>query len=403
MTFNLTAREMLENPYPIYARLRQHEPVTLVEQQAMGQAWFLTRYDDVMAVLKDPRFSSDMRKRPAPKTWRNRIWMPNIFRTLQDSMVMADDPDHRRLRDLVHKAFTPARIERMAGRTQEISDELLDKAARKSEVDLVADFALPLPLTVISEILGVPEKDRLKFHKWTASALNVTSGGLGRILSLVPDALQMFRFIKSLIRLRQTDPQDDLITGLVQAENNHDRFSDDETLAMIFLLLFAGHETTVNLIGSGTLALLEHPDQFEKLHDNPDLIGSAVEELLRYANPVTLVAPRLALVDVEIGGHRISAGSTVQLGLASANRDETAFDNPDDLDITRNPNRHVAFGMGIHYCLGAPLARLEGRIAINTLVQRYPQMQLAVPFDRVKWRSSVGVRGLQALPLKLNG
>jgi cytochrome P450 PksS len=403
MTFNLATREVLENPYPIYARLRQQDPIALIEQQTLGQAWFITRYDDVMAVLKDPRFSSDMRKRATQKTWRNRIWMPNIFRALQDSMVMADDPDHRRLRDLVHKAFTPVMIERMAGRVQEISDELLDRAARKPVVDLVADFALPLPLTVISEMLGVPEKDRLKFHKWTSSALNVTSGGLWHILLLVPDALQMFRFIKSLIKLRRANPQDDLITGLVQAENNNDRFSEDETLAMIFLLLFAGHETTVNLIGSGTLALLEHPDQFQKLHDHPELIDSAIEELLRYANPVTLVAPRLALADVEVGGQRIPAGSVVQLGLASANRDETAFDNADGLDITRNPNRHVAFGMGIHYCLGAPLARLEGRIAINTLVQRFPKMALAVPIEQLQWRSSVGVRGLQALPLKLNG
>lgn len=401
MAFNLAAREFLENPYPIYAHLRQHEPVTLIQQRQMGEGWFLTRYDDVMQVLKDPRFSSDFRKR-SPESARGSRWMPNVFKAFQDSMVMADDPDHRRLRDLVHKAFTPAMVERMEGRIHEITNELLDRAAKKREVDLIRDFALPLPLTVISEMLGIPEKDRLKFHHWTASFLDSTVAGKWGIVRLLPNALQMFRFFKSLVKLRRAHPQDDLITGLVQAEDNNDRLSEDETLAMIFLLLLAGHETTVNLIGNGMLALLEHRDQLQKLHDHPELIDSAIEELLRYSNPVVQVAPRLALVDVEIGGHHIPAGSTLQLGIASANRDETAFENADDLDITRNPNRHVAFGMGIHYCLGAPLARLEGRIAINALAQRFPNMQLAVAPDQVKWRNSVGVRGLQALPLKLN-
>jgi cytochrome P450 PksS len=402
MALDLAARDVLNNPYPTYTRLRQNEPLALLSSGEKGQVWFLTRYEDVLQVLKDPRFSSDPRKRHDEQPSQTRRFVPHILRAFQDSMVMVDDPDHRRLRDLVHKAFTPAMVEQMAGRIQDISDQLLDQASIKPVADLIHDFALPLPLTVISEMMGIPEKDRLKFHRWTASFLESFSGGLSNILIQLPNGYKMYRFFKTLVKQRRSDPQDDLITRLVQAEDSNDHLSEEETLAMIFLLLFAGHETTVNLIGNGTLALLEHRDQLQKLHDNPDLIDSAFEELLRYSNPVMTVAPRIALEGVEIRDQRIPAGSTIQLGIASANRDEAAFDHADELDIMRSPNRHVAFGMGIHYCLGAPLARLEGRIALQTLVQRYPNMQLAIPFDAVKWRNSVGVRGLQSLPLRLN-
>jgi cytochrome P450 PksS len=211
----------------------------------------------------------------------------------------------------------------------------------------------------------------------------------------------MMRFFRKLIHLRRAEPRDDLLTALVQAEEQGDRLSEDELISMIFLLLLAGHETTVNLIGNGTLALLQHPEQLQKLRENPELIGSAVEELLRYGNPVEQPSPRFAREEIHLDGHVIPQGATVMPLLASANRDESMFENADKLDITRKPNRHVAFGMGAHYCLGAPLARLEGTIALQQLVRRFPQMKLAVPEEQLRWRGSVGLRGLKALPLRL--
>src|SRR5574341_439466 len=356
MAVNLAASEVRADPYPLYARLRQDEPVTLMDYPMMGPrtvpTWLVTRYEDVLAVLKDPRFSNDMRKsRMTGSDRMNRRWMPRIFQSFQNMMITTDDPEHRRLRDLVHKAFTPRMIEGMTGRIEQVASDLLDRASQKPAADLVADFALPLPLTVISEMMGVPPKDRLKFRRWSAKFLDISSSTPLQLLMQIPTAFQMGRFFKSLLALRRRDPQDDLITGLVQAENDNERLSEDEQIAMIFLLLLAGHETTVNLIGSGTLALLEHPGQLQKLREDPDLIESAVEELLRYTNPVEQIAPRYALEDVEIGGQHLPAGSMVMVGIASANRDETVFAHPDDLDITRQPNKHLAFGMGIHYCL----------------------------------------------------
>lgn len=401
MTINLAAPEFRKNPYAVYARYRQQEPIATVDTGYAKGAYFLTRYDDVLQVLKDPRFSSDSRKlhpdRKKPLVMR---WLPNFFDALQNSMVMADDPDHRRLRDQVHKAFTPTRIQSMTSRIETLCGQLLDQAARRPEIDLIAEYALPLPLTIISEMMGVPPAQRAKFHHWTARFLESTSG-IGRMMYQMPSAISMYRFLNKMVRLRSAEPQDDLITALVQAEVDHQRLSTDETLAMLFLILFAGHETTVNLIGNGTLALLEHRDQLQKLHEQPELIDSAIEELLRYGNPVEQVAPRYAMEDIEVGGRIIPKGAHVMLALGSANRDERTFENPDDLDITRSPNRHLAFGMGMHFCLGAPLARLEGQIAVHMLVQRFPQMQLAVPMDQLQWRNSVGVRGLKSLPIRL--
>lgn len=388
--------------YGILASLRKEEPIARVISKSPKPEWLLTRHDDIAQVLKDPRFSSDMRKlREGRKSILESRWMPNLFRAIENSMVMVDDPQHRRLRDLVHKGFTPKRIEDMGKRIEELCDDLLDAAAAKPTTDLIADLALPLPLTIICELMGVPPSDRRKFRKWSGNLLQVSSM-MGVILE-IPNALAMYRYLRKLIQRRRVDPQDDLTTALVQATIQDDRFTEDEIVAMLFLLLFAGHETTVNLIGNGMLALLEHRDQFELLHQQPGLIDSAIEELLRYGNPVTLVAPRWATEDLEINGHCFPKGSFLTLVLMSANRDEAVFENADDLDITRNPNRHVGFGLGVHYCLGAPLARLEGRIAIQKLVQRFPEMRLAVPFDQLRWKASSGVRGLEALPLKLHG
>jgi cytochrome P450 PksS len=318
-----------------------------------------------------------------------------------NSMILVDDPDHARLRNLVHKAFTPQMIRRLEPRIVAVSHDLLDRALDKEQVDLIADFALPLPLTVISDMMGVPEGDRLNFHRWSSAFLDTSFDKPLALLPQLPNALRLNRFYKKLIRLRRDNPADDLITALVEAEEGGDRLSEAELVAMLFILLLAGHETTVNLIGNGTLALLENPDQLAKLRRRPELMGSAVEELLRFTNPVESIAPRYALDDVVLSGHRVPQGDTVLVVIASANRDETVFERADELDIERQPNKHVAFGHGIHYCLGAPLARLEGQIAFSVLLERCPDLALAVPSDTLEWRQSAAVRGLKALPVKL--
>jgi cytochrome P450 len=251
-------------------------------------------------------------------------------------------------------------------------------------------------------MIGVPRKDRMKFRKWSTTFVDSTSGKPWHLLVNLPNTFLMDRFFKRLIELRRREPSDDIITGLVQAEEGGDVLSEDELSAMLFLLLLAGHETTVNLIGNGVLALLEHPDQLAMLRQNPHLMGSAIEELLRFTNPVQHIAPRYPLEDVEICGQVVPRGSSVLVNLASANRDESVFENADRLDITRQPNKHLAFGIGIHYCLGAPLARMEARIAFSMLLERFPKLRLAAPAEEIQWRSSVSLRGLKSLPVRLD-
>jgi cytochrome P450 PksS len=248
-------------------------------------------------------------------------------------------------------------------------------------------------------MMGVPQNDRDKFHRWSSRFLEVGAGNPAVFLRQIPNAFRMTRFFKKLIALRRLNPGDDLVTGLVQAEDAGDRLNQDELISMIFLLLLAGHETTVNLIGNGMLALLQHPEQLQKLRDQPELIDTAIEELLRFGNPVEHGSMRHAIEDVEIGGQVIPKGSMIILLLASANRDEQIFDKPEQLDITRDPNRHLGFGFGLHYCLGAPLARLEGRIAIQKLIHRFPNLCLATSPERLEWRNTMAVRGLRTLPV----
>ena len=395
---------MRADPYPIYAKLRKTTPVVPATIAFMGDVVLVTRYQDVLEGLKHPLLlSSDLDKSSGFNSdLFNSWWVPKVFKSIQDSMVTSDDPDHRRLRNIVHQAFTPKMIEKMRARVIEVTDDLLDKMAKKKNVELIADFALPLPLTIISDMMGVPDKDRPRFHKWSGKFLEVATGDPKIMLRQLPNGVRMYRFFEKMIKLRRREPQDDLLTALVNAESDGERLSQDELISMIFLLLLAGHETTVNLIGNGTLALLENPDQMELLLKKPDLIDLAVEELLRYSNPVEHGNIRIALEDFEMGGYMIKKDSVVMLLISSANRDETVFENADKLDITRNPNRHLSFGFGIHYCLGAPLARLEGQIAIQKLVERFPDMHLSIPREDIRWRNTTAVRGVDKLPLSLN-
>jgi cytochrome P450 PksS len=265
-------------------------------------------------------------------------------------------------------------------------------------MDLVRAYALPLPLTVILELQGIPSQDRDRFHRWSKALIKTPTPI--NMLRAFPSIIAFMRYLRRLFRQLRSTPQVGLLTAMVQVEEAGDRLSEDELLAMAFLLLIAGHETTVNLIASGTLALLQHPDQLQLLRSDPSLIRPAVEELLRYTNPLETTTPRYAREDVTVAGVAIPRGATVLAVLASANRDERQFEHPDRLDITRENNRHLAFGQGAHFCLGAPLARLEGQIAINTLLHRLPDLHLAVPVKSLRWRTTPVLRGLEALPVR---
>ncbi|HLL55059.1 MAG TPA: cytochrome P450 [Myxococcaceae bacterium] len=391
------------NPYPTYARLRQTAPVAYTHLPTWGHAWLLTRYEDVANAFKDPRFASDRFNVPDSKADHrfDRWWLPRAFRIFKHLMVAKDAPTHTRLRNLVHKAFTPRMVEKIRGDMEQVTERLLDAAEKKGDVNLIEDFALPLPVTIISQLLGVPAEDQNGFHRRIGKFLSTNENTLFSLMGQVPNMINLHRFLLEIIDLRRVKPQEDLLTALVQAEEQGDRLNEDELVSMVFLLLLAGYETTVNLIGNGTLALLEHPDQLQKLREEPGHIGTAIEELLRYGNPSEQPSPRHAMEDIPLHGQVIPRGSVVVPIIASANRDETVFKDADRVDITRNPNRHLSFGLGAHYCVGAPLARMEGQIAISALVRRFPRMRLAVPLEQLQWSRSLALHGLKALPLHL--
>jgi len=397
-TVDVTDPLFKANPFPFYARLRAEAPVHPVILRAGKQrAWLVTRYADALGMLKDDRFAKDRHNAMTPAQLRAAPRMPPLFKPLQRNLLVLDGADHDRLRALVHRAFTQRMIEQMRDQIERVADELLRAAAARGGMDLIADYATPLPITMIGRILGAPAADNAKFHRWTRAF--VSAGTARNPLALIPAITSLMRYLRRQIRERGDHPQGDLITALVTAREGDDRLSEDEILAMIFLLLSAGHETTVNLIGSGTLALLEHPDQWARLRDEPAIIRPAIEELLRFVCPAEMATERYAREDVAIAGVAIPRGELVLAVIASANRDAAQFDNPDRLDLTRAPNKHLAFGQGVHYCLGAPLSRLEGQIAIPALVERFPTLRLDASADRLQWRGEFIVRGLEALPV----
>jgi cytochrome P450 len=398
MSVNIASPEFKADPYPFYARLRARAPVYRIPLPFGMSAWLVTRYDDVAAVLKDERFAKDRFNAQTPQQLAWLAWVPRLFEPIMRTMLDRDPPDHTRLRALVSKAFTPRLVEGMRGRVQALTDRLMDKIRRRERIDLIHNYAMPVPTTVIAEMLGVPASDRHNFTRWTNDLALAGSSNWGPPLAL-PSVWKLTRYIRKLVEARRAVPRNDLVSALVQAEEAGEQLSADELLGMIVLLLFAGHETTVNLIGNGTLALLEHPDQMEMLRHDPSLIRPAVEELLRYASPVEATWNRFARQDVTIAGVTIPRGEMVFAVVASANRDERQFKDPDKLDITREPNKHLSFGLGAHFCLGAALARMEGQIAINTLLRRAPGLRLAVAPQALRWRAGLGLRGLKALPV----
>jgi cytochrome P450 PksS len=395
---DIASRRFKEDPYPVFARLRAEAPVCRVRMPHELPTWLVTRYDDVVGLLKDERFIKDWRAAMTPQQAARQPWIPKAFRPLERNMLDLDPPDHTRLRGLVQKAFTPRLIENLRGRVREIADELLDAARGRGRIELMREFALPLPSIVIAELLGIPARDRHRFHRWSTALLTTKATTWG-LITLLPTVTAFVRYLRKLIAARRAVPSDDLAGALVQAREADDALSEDELLAMFVLLLIAGHETTVNLIGNGTLALLRHPDQLERLRDEPELIKPGIEELLRYDGPLLTATERYAREDAELAGVTIHRGERVFAAIASANRDERQFDNPDELDLGREPNRHVAFGLGVHYCLGAPLARLEGQIAIPSLLRRLPDLRLAAPPGPLRHRPGLLLNSLEALPL----
>lgn len=388
------------DPYGFYAELRRDRPVVRATVPGRGAVWVVTRYADVAAMLKDPRFSNDRRGAGVPSPFFGGLPMPRAIRTLSSTMVGADDPAHARLRGLVGQAFTPRRIAALEGRIRAIADGLIDRVSPAGRMDLIADFALPLPFTVISELLGVPEALRLEFRRRAAGLMAPPRSIVPRVALWLPGLIGLVRFFERLVALRRREPDDALISALIAAEQAGERLSGRELVAMVFLLFFAGHETTVNLIGNGTLALFDAPGEMASLRADPGLMPGAVEELLRFTNPVEAVAMRYTREPVDIAGAGLPARATVMGLISSANRDPDAFPHPDRLDLRRRDNRHLALGSGAHYCLGAHLARLEGRVAFERLLVRLPDLRLDGPRDAVDWRDPGALRGVKRLPVR---
>ncbi|MUG98347.1 cytochrome P450 [Scytonema sp. UIC 10036] len=394
---DITSPNFRANPFPTFKRWRNTRPVVPV--QAFGErAWIVSRYDDVLAVLTDERLVKDRRNAQNPNQKQGEMWIPGFIKPLKSNMLDSDPPDHTRLRSLVHQAFMPRLIVQMQTRIHRLAHELIDRAQAKGEMDLVNDFALPIPMLAISEMLGVAEQDRAAFHRWSKVMVSV-SKPIDGILA-IPSLYQLIRFLRRLFREHRLNPQDDLTSTLLQAKSEGSKLSEDELIGMVALLLSAGHETTVNLIGNGVLALLTHPAELHRLRTEPDLIKSAIEELVRYTPPVLFATTRYARENLEIAGTQIPKGELVLAALGSANHDESKFENPETLMLDRQNNKHVGFGSGIHYCIGAPLARLESSIAFQVLFERLPNIRLAVDPNNLLWNSSLITRGAKAIPVK---
>ncbi len=393
----------LENPYPVYSLLRSARPVLEMPTESYDGpgVWLLTRYADVHEGLRDPRLSVERMKAPIIRDNLDR--MPAFVRQGAQglrSMLVMDPPDHTRVRKLANKAFTPKRVAALHDRVQALVDTELDAIAERGETDLIHDLAEPLPAIVIAELLGVPPEDHRQFREWST----VLIAGVGNtqdqegVRRSSAAGEKIFNYLRGIIAERRAEPRDDLISAMIQAQEERDALSDDELLATSNLLLLAGHETTTNLIGNGMLALLREPEQLQRLRDDPSLLPTAVEELLRYDGPVQATI-RVATEDIQIDEHRIPKGSPMLLNIGAANHDPAVFEAPEELDIGRDPNPHLAFGFSTHFCMGAPLARLEAQLAIGGLLTRFAHIELLD--DAPSYRPNPILRGLQQLHLKV--
>lgn len=403
--FNPYLPEFIHNPYPIYAKYRAQDPVHWGLPSAPGVpgCWYVFRYDDALTVLRDRRFRRKWIPSTAKAAPRAVAKEQMAFLTMAEKWLLSSDPpDHTRLRALVSKAFSPRMLTALSARVQALADELVQELDQAESFDLIAGYAQPLSFTIIREILGVPKQDAALFQDWTAAVgagINLRQGS--EVIELASQSvLQMLDFFRRLIADRRLRPCADLISSLIEARDRDDQLNEEELLSMCIQLIFAGYETTVNLISNGTLALLRNPAQRDLILQQPELIGKAVNELLRFDGSVQTAAARKPSEDIELGGKLVRAGEPVIAFLGSANRDPSVFPDPDRLDITRSTSQHLAFGFGIHACLGAALARMEGEIAIGTLFRRFPRLRLKdVP---LQWRSHAVLRGLERLPLSVS-
>jgi pimeloyl-[acyl-carrier protein] synthase len=396
VSFNLLSSAQRANPYPTYRQLQTKDPVHWSE---LAQAWFLSRYDDVMNVMRDPRFSvvgalERSNKRMGVK------WDPRspFIRVSSRWMLMVDPPDHTRLRGLINKALTPRAVERMRQRITEVTSNLLDAVQDSGRMDVVHDLSGPMPVIVFANFFGLPPEDHQQLKLWANTigmAIDPVFGPelLERIDQAVGEAIQYF---EHAIEERRRDPHEDLLSALVAAEDAGDKLSQEELMSTCILLLVAGTETTTNLIGNSVYALLRNPGQMRRLREDPSLIETAVEEFLRYETPVQLTG-RVAGEDVEMQGKQIRKGQPVGLLMGAANRDPAEYKNPEQLDLSRTPNRHSAFSLGPHYCVGAPLARLEAQIALTAILERMPKLQSRT--SDYQWRETLNNRGLLKLPV----
>ncbi|UQA95019.1 cytochrome P450 family protein [Streptomyces halobius] len=401
--------EFATDPYPAYAWLRDHAPVHRTALPSGVEAWLVTRYADARQALADARLSKNPVHHSEAAHGKGKVGIPGErSANLMTHLLNIDPPDHTRLRRLVSKAFTPRRVAAFAPRVQELTDTLIAGFAVRGEADLIHEFAFPLPIYAICDLLGVPREDQDDFRDWAGMMIRHGRGPRGGVARSVK---KMRTYLAELIhRKRETlgdvpAPDEDLISGLIRASDHGEHLTENEVAAMAFILLFAGFETTVNLIGNGTYALLRNPAQRELLQKSieagdTELLATGVEELLRYDGPVELATWRFATCELTVGGQRIAEGDPVLVVLAAADRDPARFADPDVLDLTRRDNPHLGYGHGIHYCLGAPLARLEGQTALATLLTRLPDIRLATEPDDLRWRGGLIMRGLRSLPVE---
>lgn len=405
LNLKLSSESQISSPvfkqeaYDIYKELREFHPVYPLSSGKKGQSWLITRYEDATSLLKDAKLMKNIENAfnneeevDVPISLENR-------ELLRNHMLNSDPPDHNRLRSLAQKAFTPKMIIQLEGQIQYIADTLLSKVEHNNSINLVSDYAFPLPIMVISEMLGVPLEDQHKFRVWSQAIIS-TPHTLEDMQKNNQKLGEFAEYIQHLVNKKRERPADDLISALIKAESEGTKLNASELYSTITLLIVAGHETSVNLITNMTLALLEHPVQLQKLRQNPDLIDSAIEEALRFYSPVELTTLRWTAEPFTMHGQDIQSKDRIIISVASSNRDEKIFPDADVFDITRKNNRHIAFGHGSHFCLGAPLARLEAKIAISTLLHRLPNIQIQGEREQIRWKENYLMRSLEELPLK---
>ncbi|MDX3238013.1 cytochrome P450 [Streptomyces sp. ME03-5709C] len=394
--------QFASDPYPAYAWLREHSPVHRTTLPSGVEAWLVTRYADAKQALADARLSKNPVHHSERAHAKGKVGIPGERSAdLMTHLLNIDPPDHTRLRRLVSKAFTPRRVAMFAPRVQELTDRLIDGFGAKGTADLIHEFAFPLPIYAICDLLGVPAEDQDDFRDWAGMMIRHGGGPRGGVARAVK---KMRAYLLELIHRKRSEPGDDLISGLIRASDHGEHLTENEAAAMAFILLFAGFETTVNLIGNGTYSLLRHPEQRRLLQDRlargeREPLGAAMEELLRYDGPVELATWRFATEPLDVGGQSVATGDPVLVVLAAANRDPARFADPDTLDLSRRDNQHLGYGHGIHYCLGAPLARLEAQAALATLLTRLPDLRLAADPADLRWRGGLIMRGLRTLPV----